>query len=94
MYLSISTDDLTFQAHASQSPILPVSYPYELYEANNAIDRNTAKCMRTDNIGFNSQFKFMWWKLDLGGVYNIYSIHILFKEYEQYGMYVISVIKP
>lgn len=29
----------------------------------------------------------MWWKVDLGGVYNIYSINILFKKYDGYGMY-------
>lgn len=82
----ISADDLSFQAVASQSPIFS-SERYNLYEANNALDRNTATCMRTNDIGINSSHKTVWWKLDLGGVYSIYSINILFKNYPGYGMY-------
>lgn len=81
----ISTDDLSFQAVASQSPIFH-SVHYNLYEANNALDRNTDTCMRTDDIGINSPQKTVWWKVDLGGVYSIYSITIMFKSYEHVGM--------
>lgn len=44
--------------------------------------------MRTDAIGKGSsaQSKKMWWKVDLGTVYNIYSIDILFKDYGDLGM--------
>lgn len=81
----VYTDDLSVHALASQSPIFPVQYPYHLYEASNAVDRNTATCMRTDAIGSNTPYKNTWWKVDLGAVYSIYSIHILFKNYEGFG---------
>mgnify|MGYP003692496645 CR=1 FL=1 len=43
--------------------------------------------MRTEAIGPTSPYKTVWWKVDLGGVYNIYSVNILFKNYIGYGMY-------
>lgn len=43
--------------------------------------------MRTTDIGPTSVDKTVWWKVDFGGVYNIYSINILFKNYDGYGMY-------
>lgn len=91
--MSVLTDDLSFQGLAFQSPNLPSSYPYHEYKASNAIDRNTTTCMRTDAIGPNTPHQTTWWRVDLGGVYNIYSIHILFKNYENIGMYVISYNK-
>ncbi|XP_078327570.1 uncharacterized protein LOC144623176 isoform X2 [Crassostrea virginica] len=44
--------------------------------------------MRTDEIGAGTYVpdKIMWWKVDLGGVYNIYSVNILFKNYDAYEM--------
>lgn len=79
-----STDDLSFNAVAFQSKIFPG--PSHIYEANNALDRNTATCMRTDQTGDNSEQKTTWWKVDLGGSYSIYSINILFKSYDYMGM--------
>lgn len=60
-----------------------------MYEASNAVDGNTATCMRTIVIGtgLSTPDKTVWWKVDLGGVYNIYRINILFKNYDGYGMY-------
>lgn len=29
----------------------------------------------------------VWWKVDLGEVYSIFSIYIMFKTYESNGMY-------
>lgn len=83
---TLFTDDLSFKAVASQSPI----YIGPTYNASNAIDRNTATCMRTDAIGPNIQDKYRntWWKVDLGAVYNIYSINILFKKYDGVGMHI------
>lgn len=48
--------------------------------------------MRTDGIGVGSiaSSKHTWWKVDLGAVYNIYSIDILFKDYGHLGMYVFA----
>lgn len=60
---------------------------YHMYVASNAVDRNTATCMRTKGIGRTSKDKTVWWKVDLGAVYNIYSISILFKHYDGYGVY-------
>lgn len=38
--------------------------------------------MRTQDIGGNTPYKTVWWKVDLGGVFSIYRINILFKDYE------------
>lgn len=43
--------------------------------------------MRTNKIGPIFPDKTVWWKVDLGGVYNIYSVTILFKDYNGYGMF-------
>ena len=57
------------------------------YVAGNALDRDITTCMRTEVIGTTSTEKTVWWNVDLGGVYNIYSVNILFKNYNKYGMY-------
>lgn len=41
--------------------------------------------MRTNQIGRHDPDKTVWWIVDLGGVYSIYSIHIMFKNYPGYG---------
>lgn len=79
-------DDLSNNKFATQSPIYPGSP--KLYGAHNAVDRNTLTCMRTEQIGRNSPYKTMRWKVDLGGLYNIYSINILFQNYVGEGMLV------
>lgn len=79
------TDDLSFKAVASQSKIAlgqPIAYA-----ASNAVDRDIATCTRADEIGMNALDKTTWWKVDLNGTFNIFSINILFKNYENYGMY-------
>lgn len=79
------TDDLSFKAVASQSKIAtgqPISYA-----ASNAVDREIATCTRAEEIGINAPDKAMWWKVDLNGTFNIFSINILFKNYKNYGMY-------
>ena len=81
-------DDLSHNKDASQSH----TYPGTGYGAENAVDGNTATCMRTKDIGPNSQDKTVWWKVDLGGVYNIYSVNILFKDYYGYGIAVTIII--
>lgn len=55
-------------------------------EASNAVDGNISTCMRTKDIGPTSQDQTVWWKVDLGGVYNIYSLNIQFKNYDGYGV--------
>lgn len=82
-YAYLSADDLSFKAVAFQSPI--IADPNNQYMASYALDRNTATCMKTDVIGPNTDIKTTHWTVDLGEVYNIYSINILFKNYEHFG---------
>lgn len=42
-----------------------------MYVASNAVDRNTATCMRTNGIGRTSNDKTMWWKVDLGALQHL-----------------------
>ena len=81
--ISLFKDDLSHNKNASQSHTASGTG----YGAENAVDGNTATCMRTEQIGPNSPDKTVWWKVDLGGVYNIYSVNILFKNYDGYGMF-------
>lgn len=69
---------------ATQSSTYPGSLT--LYGARNAVDRNPLTCMRADEIGRTYPEKTVWWKVDLGRVHNIYSIDIIFKNYNDYGM--------
>lgn len=59
------------------------------YSPMNAVDRNYETCMRTDQVGLYSPLKMSWWRVDLGGVYNIYRITILFKNYDGFGLYLV-----
>lgn len=85
MDVCLYADDLSFKAITSQSTTH--AGPQNLYNASNAVDRNTTTCTRTNQIGLTSPSKADWWKVDLGETLNIYSINILFKNYENYGMY-------
>lgn len=80
------TDDLSYNKEATLSRTYVGS---SNYAARSAVDRNTLTCMRAQEIGLNSPEKTVWWKVDLGGVYNIYSIAILFENYEGFGMFFI-----
>lgn len=76
-------DDLSYHKTATQS--ITFTGGETLYGAGNAVDRNTQTCMRTREIGRNSVDKTVWWKVDLGGLYSIYSINIIFKNYDSLG---------
>lgn len=83
IYLSIySTDDISFNKVAIQTH----THKGEGYSAQIAVDRNTETCMRTRDIGTSSEDKTVWWKVDLGGVYSIYSVVILFRNYDSYSI--------
>lgn len=75
-------NDLSYNKKASQSPIYHGIY--ELYVASHAVDKKPETCMRANDIGYHSPDKTTWWKVDLGGVYSIHSINILFKNYDGY----------
>ena len=88
----VFADDLSKNKVAEQSteaipPINTINDPNR-YVAGNAVDRNVTTCMRTEAIGPRSPYKTVWWKVDLGGVYNIYSVNILFKNYDEYGIFI------
>lgn len=76
-------DDLSYRKDASQSSTWVGG---SSYFAINAVDGNPLTCMRTLDIGTNSPQKSVWWKVDLGNVYNIHSINIIFKNYNGLGM--------
>lgn len=77
------SDDLSYKKDASQSSTWVGG---SSYLANNAVDGHPLTCMRTLDIGMNSLKKAVWWKVDLGDVYNIHSINIIFKNYNGLGM--------
>ena len=78
---------------ATQSTTYPIPKNYaDIYEADNAVDRNITTCMRTDAIGENSRDQTVWWRVDLGGVYNIFSVNVLFKNYYGQGNFFPSII--
>lgn len=80
----IFVDNLSYKKVASQAH----SYTSLTYfNASDAVDGNTETCTKTKSIGSTDLDKTVWWKVDLGGVHSIYSISILFKNYEGYGMY-------
>lgn len=62
-----------------------------MYGARNAVDRNIETCIRTNEISSVQQKtpETAWWKVDLGGLCNIYSVNILFKSYDYEGMYLL-----
>lgn len=76
-------NDLSYHKTATQS--ITSTGGETLYGAGNAVDRNAQTCMRTREIGRNSVNKTVWRKVDLGGVYSIYSINIIFKNYDSLG---------
>lgn len=78
---------MSIDKNATQSTTFAASTWYaSRYEAGNAVDRDTTTCMRTEIIGENSPDKTVWWEVDLGRVYNIHSVDILFKNYDGFGI--------
>lgn len=73
----------------SDNKIATQSHNYYIYDASRAVDGNTGTCMKTEPIGVGTGFSYraVWWKVELGAVYRIYSINIQFKNYDGYGLY-------
>lgn len=76
-------DDLSYQKTATQSMTYPGSET--MYGAGNAVDRKSLTCMRTLGVGRSSPEKTVLWKVDFGGLYSIYNINIIFKNYDGLG---------
>ena len=81
-------DDLSVNKVATQSTTAtPPTNDPNRYVAGKAVDRDITTCMTTQPVGPTSPAKTVWWRVDLGGVYNIYSVNILFKNYLGYGIF-------
>lgn len=80
-----SIDDLSLNKKATQLHTRPQIGTNTA--AISAVDGDADTCMGTNEIGSNSPDKWVWWKVDLGAVYSIYSIDILFRNYDGYGVY-------
>lgn len=80
-----SIDDLSLNKKATQLHTRPQIGTNTA--AISAVDGDADTCMGTKEIGSNSPDKWVWWKVDLGAVYSIYSIDILFRNYDGYGVY-------
>lgn len=66
-----SEDDISHNKNATQShTCVGIGY-----DASKAVDRDIHTCMRTISIGINSPEKTVWWRVEFGGVYNIYRIN-------------------
>ncbi|XP_056014342.1 multiple epidermal growth factor-like domains protein 10 [Ostrea edulis] len=57
------------------------------YLPSNAVDGDISTCIRTEWIGYMSQYKTVWWYVDLGDIKSVYNIRIQFRDYgQQYEM--------
>lgn len=83
-------DDLSYHKNATQSHTH--RQDLVLFGAYRALDRDEKTCTRADDIGPNSSKKNVLWRVDLGGVFNIYSINILFRNYDGFGINLCSFI--
>lgn len=80
-------DDISHNKFATQS------HTNTNNDASRAVDGITATCMQTSAIGVGTSFKYrtVWWKVDLGRVYSIYSINIQFRNYDGYGLCLFTI---
>ena len=86
MMIAKTSDNLSYKKNALQSSTsIGTSH-----DAKNAVDENTTTCMRSGSIGQNSPEKTVWWKVDLGAVYNIHSVNIIFRNYDDMGTLLFS----
>ncbi|XP_061170727.1 uncharacterized protein LOC133180175 [Saccostrea echinata] len=77
-------EDLSRSKTTSQSKtwecVIPACMNY--YISSNAVDRNEKTCARSTFIGEGATEKTVWWKVDMGDIYSIYSIDVLFENME------------
>lgn len=75
------TDDLSYNKLATQSH----THIGTDFAAGNAVDRISTTCMMTQPIGHTSPDKTVWWRVDLGRMFSIYSINVFFRSLDRYG---------
>ena len=86
-WVFLFTDDLSKNKVATQTTTHGATSSVEYkYVAGNAVDSDITTCMRTHPIGKLCVDRTVWWRVDLGGVYNIYSVNVKFKNYDGYGI--------
>ena len=83
MYLQMIYPRTKFQSKHQTSSRLTIT-TIDMLQETLWTERNDV--LRTKTIGPSSPEKSAWWKVDLGGVYNIYSVNIFFLNYEGYGI--------
>ncbi|XP_062573681.1 platelet endothelial aggregation receptor 1-like, partial [Saccostrea cucullata] len=77
-------EDLSFKKYTAQSTThigCKTTICNSVYGAPNAVDRLNNTCTRTEPIS-PGHTNTVWWYVDLGDVYNIYEVSIIFKTYE------------
>ncbi|XP_061170695.1 uncharacterized protein LOC133180136 [Saccostrea echinata] len=77
--------DLSAGKNAFQGPAYVSVWP-QFHAAVNAVDRNNNSCTTTRKIGSATPYRESWWMVDLGDIYSVFRIRILFKDYgEDFG---------
>ncbi|XP_062587943.1 protein draper-like isoform X3 [Saccostrea cucullata] len=82
--LSSGYMDLSTNKQTNQSLTRPCHVPAckNYYISSNAVDRNESTCTRSKVIGGDGTIdSTVWWRVDLGDIYSVYSISIMFKNY-------------
>lgn len=61
-------------------------------DVGRVVDGDISMCMWIEDIGiWLNNDKKIWWYVDLGGVYNVYNIRILFMDYCGESKYVCNL---
>ncbi|XP_062602581.1 multiple epidermal growth factor-like domains protein 9 [Saccostrea cucullata] len=84
LYKCLFEVDLSTNKQTDQSLTRPCYVPAckNFYISSNAVDRDERTCTGSKVIGGDSTGdKAVWWRVDLGDIYSVYSISIIFKNY-------------
>lgn len=84
MLIDSLTDDLSANKVAQQ---YKTAVSCQSCVANKTVDRDIRTCARMEEFGPTSTDKSTWWYVDLGGIYNVYTIRIQFKDYAGFSKY-------
>ncbi|XP_048750094.2 multiple epidermal growth factor-like domains protein 10 isoform X2 [Ostrea edulis] len=77
----VKQKDLSFDKSTAHYPEYCYDgYYCDRYQSSNAVDRVNSTCTRNRPIG-RYRYESVWWRVDLGDIYNVYNVIILFKDY-------------